>query len=104
MALQARDLLQADGIATRVVSAPCLEWFDEQDDAYRQSVIPADIPVRVSVEAGATLGWWRYVGDRGGTVGIDHFGASANGALLLEKFGITAQAVADTARACIDRA
>ena len=104
VALQARDLLQADGVSTRVVSAPCLEWFEEQDDSYRRSVIPADIPVRVSVEAGATLGWWRYVGDRGGTVGIDHFGASANGALLLEKFGITAQAVADTARACIDRA
>ena len=103
VALEARAILQAEGIATRVVSAPCLEWFDEQDPAYRASVIPADIPARVSVEAGATLGWWRYVGEHGGTVGIDHFGASANGALLLEKFGITAQNVVDTARACLDR-
>ena len=103
VALAARDLLEADGIGTRVVSAPCLEWFDEQDDTYRQSVLPADVPVRVSVEAGATLGWWRYVGSGGAAVGIDHFGASADGALLLQEFGMTPQAVADTARACLHR-
>lgn len=103
VALAARDLLEADGIGTRVVSAPCLEWFDEQDDTYRQSVLPDDVPVRVSVEAGATLGWWRYVGSGGAAVGIDHFGASADGALLLQEFGMTPQAVADTARACLHR-
>lgn len=103
VALKARDLLEADGIGTRVVSAPCLEWFADQDDAYRESVLPAAVPARVSVEAGATLGWWRYVGGQGAVVGIDHFGASADGALLFEKFGITPQAVADAARACLNR-
>lgn len=103
VALKARDLLEAQGIGTRVVSAPCLEWFGEQDDAYRDCVLPSDVPVRVSVEAGATLGWWRYVGQGGATIGIDHFGASADGALLLEAFGITPEAVANAARSCLDR-
>lgn len=101
VALAARDLLEAEGVSTRVVSAPCLEWFDEQDPAYRESVLPKDVPVRVSVEAGATFGWWRLVGSSGGVVGIDHFGASADGALLFEKFGITPDAVAQTARDCL---
>jgi len=101
VALAARDLLEAEGVSTRVVSAPCLEWFDEQDPAYRDSVLPKDVPVRVSVEAGATFGWWRLVGSSGGVVGIDHFGASADGALLFEKFGITPDAVAQTARDCL---
>lgn len=101
VALAARDLLEGEGVSTRVVSAPCLEWFDEQDPAYRDSVLPNDVPVRVSVEAGATFGWWRLVGSSGGVVGIDHFGASADGALLFEKFGITPDAVAQTARDCL---
>lgn len=101
VALAARDLLQAEGVPTRVVSVPCVEWFDDQDSAYRDSVLPKDVPVRVSVEAGATFGWWRLVGSRGGVVGIDHFGASADGALLFEKFGITPDAVAQTARDCL---
>ena len=77
---------------------PCLEWFEEQDADYRDSVLPAAVRARVSVEAGATLGWWKYLGDHGRTVGIDHFGASADGALLLEKFGITADAVVAAAQ------
>ena len=97
IALAAQEILEAEGTPTRVVSAPCLEWFDEQDDAYRSSVLPPG-SVRVAVEAGATYGWWRYVGGRGAVVGIDHFGASANGALLLKKFGITAEAVAASVR------
>ncbi len=101
VALAARDLLQSEGIATRVVSVPCIEWFDEQDATYRDSVLPKDVPVRVSVEAGATFGWWRLVGSSGGVVGIDHFGASADGTLLFEKFGITPDAVAQTARNCL---
>jgi transketolase len=93
VALAARDTLEAGGIPTRVVSAPCLEWFDEQDAAYRSSVLPDDGAVRVAVEAGATYGWWRYVGGHGAVVGIDHFGASADGALLFTEFGITSEAV-----------
>lgn len=100
IALAAQEMLEAEGTPTRVVSAPCLEWFDEQDDAYRSSVLPPG-SVRVAVEAGATYGWWRYVGGRGAVVGIDHFGASANGALLLKKFGITAEAVAASVRALL---
>ena len=101
VALAARDLLEADGISTRVVSAPCLEWFAEQDADYRESVLPRSVPVRVSVEAGATFGWWSIVGGSGAVVGIDHFGASADGALLLREFGITPESVADAARACL---
>lgn len=98
VALEARDALQADGIGVRVVSAPCLEWFEEQPAEYRESVLPHDVTARVSVEAGSPLSWYRYLGSRGRAVGIDHFGASADGALLLKKFGITAEAVADAVR------
>ena len=101
IALAARDLLEAEGVPTRVVSAPCLEWFDDQDATYRASVLPDNDAVRVAVEAGATYGWWRYVGTHGAVVGIDHFGASADGALLLEEFGITADAVAQQVRELI---
>lgn len=103
VALAAREILEKDGVPTRVVSAPCLEWFDDQDDSYRASVLPDDGAVRVAVEAGATYGWWRYLGARGAVVGIDHFGASADGAMLLEKFGITAEAVAASARDLLAR-
>lgn len=101
VALAARDILESEGVPTRVVSAPCLEWFDEQDPAYRASVLPEDGAVRVAVEAGATYGWWRYVGSRGAVVGIDHFGASADGSLLLKTFGITAEAVATCVRSLL---
>ncbi len=93
IALAARETLESQGIPTRVVSAPCLEWFEDQDETYRRSVLPDDGAVRVAVEAGATLGWWRYVGSTGGVVGIDHFGASADGSLLLQEYGITPEAV-----------
>ncbi len=103
IALGARDLLQAEGIPTRVVSMPCLEWFNEQDRAYRDQVLPPAVRARVSVEAGATLGWWRYVGDDGEVVGIDRFGASADGALLYQQFGITEQDVAAAAKRSLAR-
>jgi transketolase len=103
VALAAQGILEKEGVPTRVVSAPCLEWFDDQDDSYRASVLPDDGAVRVAVEAGATYGWWRYLGARGAVVGIDHFGASADGAMLLEKFGITAEAVAASARDLLAR-
>ena len=101
VALAAKDILEAEGTPTRVVSAPCLEWFDDQDEAYRASVLPETGAVRVAVEAGATYGWWKYLGTRGAVVGIDHFGASADGALLLKEFGITADAVAASVRTLI---
>ena len=98
LAVEARDRLAVDGIGARVVSAPCLEWFAEQSDEYRESVLPAAVPARVSVEAGLALGWERYVGDRGRSVSIEHFGASADYETLFEKFGITADAVVEAAR------
>lgn len=98
LAVAAREALAAEGIKARVVSAPSLEWFAEQDAAYRESVLPAAVKARVSVEAGATGLWRGIVGDTGRSVGIDHFGASASYETLFEKFGITADAVAQAAR------
>ncbi|MDE0777246.1 MAG: transketolase [Nocardioides sp.] len=98
LAVEARDLLAADGISARVVSLPCLEWFDEQDQAYRDTVLPPTVKARVSVEAGVKLGWREYVGDHGRVVSLDHYGASAEYARLYDEFGITAQAVAAAAR------
>ena len=99
VALAARDLLQADGIGTRVVSMPCHELFLDQDESYRKRVLPAG-PVRVAVEAGVKLGWERLLcAERGAAkkaafVGMDGFGASAPAGTLFEKFGITAANVA----------
>jgi transketolase len=99
VALGARERLEADGIPTRVVSMPCWELFEEQDQAYRDQVLPPSVRARLSVEAAATFGWTRWVGDDGESVGIDHFGASAKGELVLEKFGFTPDNVAERARA-----
>ena len=93
IALAAREELEAAGIATRVVSAPCLEWFDEQSADYRESVLPASVPARVSIEAGIAQGWWKYVGTQGACVSLEHFGASAGGPKLYEEFGITTESV-----------
>ena len=101
LAVQARATLAAEGIKARVVSAPSLEWFAEQDAAYRESVLPASVTARVSVEAGSTPLWKTVVGDRGRSVGIDHFGASADYKTLFEKFGVTADAVVEAARATV---
>ncbi len=98
LAVEARALLAADGIKARVVSMPCREWFDEQDEAYRQSVLPGTVKARVSVEAGVAQGWREIVGDAGRIVSLDHYGASADFARLFREFGITADAVADAAR------
>jgi transketolase len=98
LALAARDVLEADGIATRVVSMPCLEWFDEQDAAYRESVLPSSVRARVSVEAGVAQGWWKYLGTDGRAVSLEHFGASADYQTLYREFGITADAVVAAAR------
>ncbi|GAA2889726.1 transketolase [Microbacterium esteraromaticum] len=101
LAVAARETLAAEGVNARVVSAPSLEWFAEQDEAYRESVLPASVTARVSVEAGSVASWRGIVGDRGRSVGIDHFGASADYKTLFEKFGVTAEAVVDAARETI---
>jgi len=104
LALAARDALAADGIGVRVVSMPCVEWFEEQDPAYRESVLPPAVRARVTVEAGIAQGWWKYLGSDGRPVSLEHFGASADAATLFREFGITADAVAAAARESITAA
>ena len=97
LAVEARVKLEAEGIKTRVVSAPCVEWFDEQSEAYKESVLPSDVAARVSVEAGLSLGWSKYVGRSGESVSIEHFGASADYKTLFREFGMTTDAVIQAA-------
>ena len=104
MAVEARERLQAAGTPTRVVSMPCVEWFDEQDRRYRDSVLPPSVKARVAVEAGIGLTWHRFVGDAGRIVSLEHFGASADGKVLFREFGFTAEAVAAAARESLDAA
>ncbi len=98
LAIAAREQLKVDGINARVVSAPCLEWFEEQSAEYRESVLPHGITARVSVEAGIALTWKSYLGDRGRSVSIEHFGASADYKTLFREFGITTEAVVTAAK------
>jgi len=100
IALAARERLEAEGVATRVVSTPCWELFERQDGAYQSSVI-GEAQVRVAVEAGVRQGWDRFIGEEGVFVGMTGFGASAPFERLYAEFGITADAVADAARAAL---
>ena len=102
LAVAAREALAADGVGVRVVSAPSLEWFAEQDADYRESVLPTAITARVSVEAGLALSWRGIVGDRGRSVSIEHYGASADYQTLFDKFGITTEAVITAARETLE--
>ena len=92
IALDAQAALEADGISTRVVSAPCLEWFNQEPEAYRNSVLPTTA-LRVSVEAGIAQGWREYVGDKGVVISLDHFGASAGAVKLFAEFGFSAERI-----------
>ncbi len=103
IALEARELLAQEGIAARVVSMPCVEWFTAQEAAYQEEVLPARVRARVSVEAGIALGWRAFVGDAGECVSLEHFGASADYRVLYEEFGITAERVTAAARASLAR-
>jgi len=103
-AVAAREALAGEGIAARVVSLPCREWFDAQDQDYRDSVIPPDVRARVSVEAGVSVGWRDLVGDAGRIISIDHYGASASGAKLFEEFGFSGETVAAAARESLEAA
>jgi transketolase len=104
LAVEAANQLESEGTAARVVSAPCLEWFDEQDAEYRESVLPSSVRARVSVEAGLAQSWHKYTGTFGRNVSLEHYGASAPGDELFEKFGFTSAAVADAARESIAEA
>jgi len=97
LAVEARTRLEAEGIPTRVVSMPCWEIFNEQPASYREQVLPAKVKARVSIEAGITFGWERWVGDGGASIGLDHFGASAPAEIIFEQFGLTVDNLVKTA-------
>lgn len=104
LAVEAREQLQAAGVPTRVVSMPSVEWFEEQDRGYRETVLPPSVKARVAVEAGIGLTWHRYVGEAGRIVSLEHFGASADYKVLFREFGLTAEAVVTAARESLDAA
>lgn len=104
LAIKASELLSNEGIQARVISAPCLEWFLEQDESYRSSLIPKDVKARVSVEAGIALGWRELIGDYGVAVSLEHFGASASANVLFKEFGFTPENVAAAAKQSISQA
>ena len=101
-AVGAAKALEAEGTATRVVSVPSMDWFMEQDDAYIDSVLPRDVKARVSVEAATSMPWFRFLGEYGRAVSLEHFGASAPGAELFERFGFTTDNVVRTARETLE--
>jgi transketolase len=103
LALEARTALQGEGTPTRVVSMPCWELFDEQDASYRESVIPSSVTARLAVEAAASLGWHRWVGERGDIIALDRFGASAPGDTALRELGFNAANVVARARALVKK-
>ena len=98
VAIKAAELLEAEGVATQVVSAPCLEWFAEQDATYRENLLPKSA-LKVSIEAGVSQGWREYVGDSGVVISLDHFGASASAGKLFDEFGFTGEKVANRIKA-----
>ena len=104
VALKASELLLSEGISARVVSAPCLEWFNAQDQSYRDSVLPPTVRARVSVEAGIAQGWREWIGDCGVAVSLEHFGASASATKLFAEFGFTPEKVAAAAKASMKKA
>ncbi|MFI7077399.1 transketolase [Micromonospora sp. NPDC049903] len=103
LCLTARERLEADGTPTRVVSMPCQEWFFEQDEAYRESVLPRGVKARVSVEAGIGMSWRAIVGDCGESVSLEHYGASAPHSVLFEQFGFTPDRIVAAAHAALTR-
>ncbi len=104
VAVAAAELLAKDGVFARVISAPCLEWFAQEDSAYQESVLPSSIKARVSVEAGVSAGWREWVGDAGEIIALDHFGASASAGHLFKEFGFTPENVASAAKKSIAKA
>jgi transketolase len=91
LALDAQKELNAQSINTRVVSMPCVEWFQEQAASYQESVLPKNVKVKIAIEAGSTFGWYQFVGLAGGVIGLDHYGASGKPELLYKEFGITVE-------------
>ncbi len=98
LAMEAREKLNASGTPTRVVSMPCWEFFDEQSEKYKESVLPSAVKARLSIEAGVSLGWHKYVGDAGDTLSVDKFGASAPAEDVFRDYGFTVENVVKKAK------
>ncbi len=98
LAMQSAETLEGSGIATRVVSVPCFEWFNEQTQAYKDEVLPPSVKARISIEAGIAQGWREYVGDNGASISLEHYGASAGASVLFKEFGFTLENVVATAK------
>ena len=98
LAVQSAETLESSGIATRVVSVPCFEWFNEQTQAYKDEVLPPSVKARISIEAGIAQGWREYVGDNGASISLEHYGASAGASVLFKEFGFTLENVVATAK------
>jgi transketolase len=103
IAIAASEMLKSENISARVVSAPCLEWFEEQEISYRESVLPPTIKARVSIEAGVGAGWHKYVGDSGEIISLEHFGASASASELFKEYGFTPENIVAAAKRTIKR-
>jgi len=99
--VDAAEKLKSEGLKVRVVSMPCVELFDKQSDEYKESVLPKAIRKRISVEAGTTFGWERFVGDEGLCIGVNTYGASAPGGVVMEKFGFTVDNVVAKAKSIL---
>ena len=104
VAIEASRILAEQNVSARVVSAPCLEWFEEQSDSYKESVLPKNLRARVSIEAGVGAGWQKYVGDNGEIISLEHFGASASAGSLFKEYGFTAENIVLAAKRTIARA
>jgi transketolase len=100
--LQAARALAGEGTRTRIVSMPCMELFEAQEQDYRDQVLPPAVTARLAIEPGASQSWWRWVGDHGAVHGLDHFGASAPGTTVLHELGFDAEGIAERARALLD--
>ena len=104
IALEAQKVLAEKNISVRVVSAPCIEWFNEQNRTYRDEVLPPSITNRVSVEAGISQGWRDLVGDKGTSISLEHYGASASASVLFKEFGFTIEKIVSAAKESIKKA
>jgi len=101
LCLEARETLEAEGVPTRVVSMPDWDAFRAQDEAYRRDTIPPGVPARLAVEAAASLGWHEWIGEAGGVLAVDRYGASAPGGRVLEEYGFTPENVVARAKALL---
>jgi len=101
LALEVQSALSSEGVNVRVVSAPCLEWFAEQDSAYKESVLPASIPLKVSIEVGIAQGWRELIGDAGIAISLEHYGASADAKRLFKEFGFSVESIVARIKAAL---